>query len=43
LTALAVSSGAGKLVSALSGGAASPFQLLGAAFGALGIAFVLFA
>ena len=43
LTALAVSFGAGKLVPELSGGAAWPFQLLGGAFGALGIAFVLFA
>jgi inner membrane protein YidH len=42
LTALAVSFGAGKLVPELSGGAAWPFQLLGGAFGALGIAFVAF-
>ena len=43
LTALAVSFGAGKLVPELSGGASWPFQLLGAAFGALGIALVVFA
>jgi putative membrane protein len=42
LTALAVSFGAGKLVPELAGGAAWPFQLLGAAFGVLGVAFVVF-
>jgi putative membrane protein len=41
LTALAVSFAAGKLVPELSGGAAWPFQLFGAAFGLLGVAFVV--
>jgi putative membrane protein len=42
LTAFAVSIGAGKLVPAVASGPSWPFETLGAAFGALGIAFVAF-
>ena len=42
LTALAVSFGAGKLVPELSDGAEWPFQAVGVAFGALGIAFIAY-
>ena len=43
LTALAVSFGAGRIVPELSGGASWPYVLIGAGFGALGLAFILFA
>ena len=43
LTALAVSIGAGKLVPELSGGAAWPFELIGTAFGLVGIASIAYA
>lgn len=43
LTALAVSFGAGRIVPELSGGASWPYALVGAGFGALGLAFILFA
>jgi putative membrane protein len=42
LTAFAVSIGAGKLVPAVASGPSWPFETLGAAFGALGVAFVAF-
>ena len=43
LTTFAVGLGAGKLVPELSGGAAWPFEVIGTAFGVVGIAFILFA
>jgi putative membrane protein len=43
LTAFAVSIGAGKLVPELSSGAAWPFELIGTAFGLVGIASIAFA
>ena len=43
LTALAVSFGAGRIVPELSGGASWPYALVGAGFGVLGVAFILFA
>jgi putative membrane protein len=43
LTALAVSFGAGRIVPELTGGATWPYALLGAGFGVLGLAFILFA
>jgi putative membrane protein len=42
LTAFAVSIGAGKLIPAVSSGPSWPFETLGGAFGALGVAFVAF-
>jgi inner membrane protein YidH len=42
LTALAVSFGAGRLLPALSGGSNWPFELVGIAFAAVGIAFMSF-
>ncbi len=42
LTALAVSFGAGKLVPELSGGAEWPFQVVGAGFGVIGVAFIVY-
>jgi putative membrane protein len=43
LTALAVSFGAGRIVPELSGGASWPYAVIGAGFGVLGLAFILFA
>jgi putative membrane protein len=43
LTTFAVGLGAGKLVPELSGGASWPFEVIGTAFGVVGIAFILFA
>lgn len=43
LAAFAVSLGAGKLVPELSTGAAWPFELLGTAFGLVGIAAIAYA
>jgi putative membrane protein len=43
LTALAVSFGAGRIVPELSGGASWPYALIGAGFGVLGVAFIVFA
>jgi putative membrane protein len=43
LTAFAVSLGAGKLVPELSSGAAWPFELIGTAFGVVGIALIAYA
>jgi putative membrane protein len=42
LTAFAVGLGAGKLVPELSGARAWPYQIVGAGFGLLGVAFVLY-
>ncbi len=42
LTALAVSFGAGRLVPELSGGSSWPYELVGAGFGLLGLAFILY-
>jgi putative membrane protein len=42
LTTLAVSVGAGRIVPELSGGAAWPFQLIGVAFAAVGILFMVY-
>ena len=42
LTTLAVSVGAGRIVPELSGGAAWPFELIGVAFAAVGILFMVF-
>jgi putative membrane protein len=38
LTALAVAFGAGKIVPAVSGGSQTPYRLVGAGFGVLGVA-----
>jgi putative membrane protein len=43
LTALAVSFGAGRIVPELTGGASWPYVLIGAGFGLLGLAFIVFA
>ena len=43
LTALAVGLGAGKLVPELSGGSTWPFELVGTAFGLVGIALMAYA
>ena len=43
LTTFAVGLGAGKLVPELSSGAAWPFEVIGTAFGVVGIALILFA
>jgi putative membrane protein len=43
LTSLAVGLGAGKLVPELSRGAAWPFELVGTAFGVVGIALIAYA
>ena len=43
LTALAVSFGAGKLVPEVSGGTKWPFEVVGAGFGVLGLAFLVYA
>jgi len=40
LTAFAVSFGAGRLVPELSGGPNWPFEVIGVAFGAVGVAFI---
>lgn len=42
LTALAVSFGAGRLVPELSGGPRWPFEIIGAAFAAVGILFMIY-
>jgi putative membrane protein len=42
LTALAVSLAAGKVVPDLGGGSSWPFELVGAGFGAVGVALVVF-
>ncbi len=42
LTALAVGIGAGKLVPELSNGAAWPYELLGAGYSLLGVAFIAY-
>jgi inner membrane protein YidH len=42
LTTLAVSFGAGRLVPELSGGPRRPFEIIGAAFAAVGILFMLY-
>ena len=43
LTAFAVGLAAGKLIPELSGGAAWPYELIGTAFGVVGIIFIAFA
>jgi putative membrane protein len=43
LTTLAVSLAAGKLVPELSSGAAWPFEVLGVAFGVVGVVFIAYA
>ena len=43
LTALAVSFGAGRIVPELAGGTTWPYVVIGAGFGVLGLAFILFA
>jgi putative membrane protein len=43
LTAFAVSLAAGKLVPELSSGAAWPFEVIGVAFGAVGLLFIAYA
>jgi putative membrane protein len=43
LTTFAVGLGAGKLIPELSGGAAWPFELIGTAFGVVGIVFIVYA
>ena len=43
LTTFAVGLGAGKLVPELSGGAAWPFEVIGTAFGVVGIVLMVFA
>jgi len=43
LTTLAVSVGTGKLIPAVSGGAAWPYEALGVAFAVVGLAFMIFA
>jgi inner membrane protein YidH len=42
LTTLAVSVGAGKLVPAVTSGAAWPFELIGAGFAAVGVLFIVY-
>jgi putative membrane protein len=42
LTALAVAVGAGKIAPEVTGGSSWPFQILGAGFGLLGVAFVAY-